>query len=109
MDTGEPGAPPPLRVLQFLGSLFFTAFFLLWTFCYGIFFTLVSLLLPFRARFALARVWAHVILAVLRWTCRLDYRVDDAVVEPASPAQHRQDHVGPHARQCEASAEGQQQ
>jgi 1-acyl-sn-glycerol-3-phosphate acyltransferase len=76
MDTVQPGAPRPLRVLQFLGSLFFTAFFLLWTFCYGIFFTLVSLLLPFRARFALARVWAQVILAVLRWTCRLDYRVE---------------------------------
>src|ERR1039457_7147501 len=71
MDTVQPGAPRPLRVLQFLGSLFFTAFFLLWTFCYGIFFTLISLLLPFRARFALARVWAQVILAVLRWTCRL--------------------------------------
>jgi len=76
MDTVQPRAPRPLRVLQFLGSLFFTAFFLLWTFCYGIFFTLVSLLLPFRARFALARVWAQVILAVLRWTCRLDYRVE---------------------------------
>jgi 1-acyl-sn-glycerol-3-phosphate acyltransferase len=61
---------------QILGSLCFTAFFLLWTFCYGIFFTLASLLLPFRGRFELARVWARVILTVLRWLCRLDYRVE---------------------------------
>ena len=31
---------------------------------------IACLLLPFRGRFALARVWARVILAVLRWTCR---------------------------------------
>jgi 1-acyl-sn-glycerol-3-phosphate acyltransferase len=64
------------RLAQLLGSLCFTAFFLLWTFGFGIFFTLASLLLPFRGRFALARCWARVILAVLRWTCRLDYRVE---------------------------------
>ncbi len=65
-----------VRAVQVLGSMFFTGFFLLWTFVYGIFFTLASLLLPFRARFALARVWARVILLMLRWTCRLDYRVE---------------------------------
>jgi 1-acyl-sn-glycerol-3-phosphate acyltransferase len=76
MDTIPLSAPRQLRPLQWLGSLFFTGFFLLWTFCYGIFFTFASLLLPFRARFALARIWARVILAVLRWTCRLDYHVE---------------------------------
>jgi len=76
MDSIPLSAPRPLRPLQWLGSLFFTGFFLLWTFCYGIFFTFASLLLPFRGRFALARIWARVILAVLRWTCRLDYRVE---------------------------------
>ncbi|MGA2562239.1 MAG: lysophospholipid acyltransferase family protein [Steroidobacteraceae bacterium] len=68
--------PGRVGVRQWLGSLLFTGFFLLWTFLYGIFFSLASLLLPFRARFALARVWSRVILAVLRWTCRLNYRVE---------------------------------
>ncbi len=62
--------------MQLLGSLVFTAFFLLWTFFYGIFFSIACLLLPFRGRFELARVWARVIMLVLRWTCRLDYRVE---------------------------------
>lgn len=62
--------------MQFLGSLVFTTFFLLFTFVYGIFFTVVSLFLPFRGRFVLARLWAWVLLTMLRWTCRLDYRVE---------------------------------
>ena len=76
-------APGPVGPLQFLASLVFTAFFLLWTFFYGIFFVLASLALPFRGRFALARVWARVILRVLRWTCRLDYRVEGREHLPA--------------------------
>ena len=86
MDTIPLSAPRQLRPLQWLGSLFFTGFFLLWTFCYGIFFTFASLLLPFRARFELARIWARVILAVLRWTCRLDYRVEGR--EPLPQGNH---------------------
>jgi 1-acyl-sn-glycerol-3-phosphate acyltransferase len=73
----------PAAALQFLGSLCFTVFFLLWTFCFGIFFSLACLLLPFRGRFELARVWALVILRVLRWTCRLDYRVEGREHLPA--------------------------
>lgn len=69
--------------MQVVGSLVFTAFFLLWTFCYGIFFTLVTPWMPFRGRFALARVWARVILGVLRWTCRLDYSVEGREHLPA--------------------------
>jgi 1-acyl-sn-glycerol-3-phosphate acyltransferase len=69
--------------MQFLGSLVFTTFFLLFTFVYGIFFTIVSLFLPFRGRFALARVWAGVLLTLLRWTCRLDYRVEGRENLPA--------------------------
>jgi 1-acyl-sn-glycerol-3-phosphate acyltransferase len=61
----------------------FTAFFLLWTFVYAIFFVVACLLLPFRGRFALAQVWARVILAMLRWTCRLDHRVEGAERLPA--------------------------
>jgi 1-acyl-sn-glycerol-3-phosphate acyltransferase len=63
---------------QTIGSVVFTAFFLLWTFCYGIFFFFACLFLPHRQRFLLARVWARAILVVLRWTCRLDYRVEGA-------------------------------
>jgi len=63
--------------------LVFTAFFLLWTFVYAIFFVVACLLLPFRGRFELARVWARVILAMLRWTCRLDHRVEGAERLPA--------------------------
>lgn len=61
---------------QLIGSVVFTAFFMLWTFVYAIFFVIACLFLPYRGRFALARVWARVILAVLRWTCRLDYQVE---------------------------------
>lgn len=68
--------------MQLLGSLVFTAFFLLWTFFYGIFFSIACLLLPFRGRFELARVWARVIMLVLRWTCRLDYRVEGRELLP---------------------------
>lgn len=63
---------------QAVGSVVFTAFFLLWTFFYGIFFFFACLFLRSRQRFLLARVWARVILAVLRWTCRLDYRLEGA-------------------------------
>ena len=44
--------------------------------CLRYFLSIACLLLPFRGRFELARVWARVILTVLRWTCRLDYRVE---------------------------------
>ena len=69
--------------LQVAGSLLFTVFFMAWTFFYAIFFVSASLFLPYRGRFALARVWAHVIMAVLRWTCRLDYRVEGREHLPA--------------------------
>jgi 1-acyl-sn-glycerol-3-phosphate acyltransferase len=65
-----------IEALQFIGSLAFTAFFMLWTFFYAIFFVVACLFLPFRGRFELARVWARVILVVLRWSCRLDYQVE---------------------------------
>jgi 1-acyl-sn-glycerol-3-phosphate acyltransferase len=62
--------------MQWLRSLLFTTFFLLFTFCYAIFFVLASLLLPWRGRFALARTWANVLLAALRATCGLGYTVE---------------------------------
>lgn len=69
--------------MQFAGSLFFTAFFILWTFFYGIFFFVTCTFLPFPRRFVLARVWGRTLLAVLRWSCRLDYRVEGAERIPA--------------------------
>jgi 1-acyl-sn-glycerol-3-phosphate acyltransferase len=62
--------------MQLLGSLIFTLFLFVWTFFYAIFFVTASLFLPFERRFALARVWAKVLLTVLKWTCRLDYVVE---------------------------------
>ena len=64
--------------LQALGSLFFTAFLFVWTFCYAIVFVLACLVLPFPRRFPLVRFWAAMLLWVLRWSCGLDYRVEGA-------------------------------
>lgn len=61
--------------MQWLRSTIFTALFLLWTFFYGVFFFFACLVLPFRGRFVLVRVWARVLLVSLRVICRLDYRV----------------------------------
>jgi 1-acyl-sn-glycerol-3-phosphate acyltransferase len=84
--------PPESRVagtsgpLQWLGSLVFTAFFPVWTFFFAIFFVIACTMLPYRGRFELARVWARVILAVLRWTCGLNYRVEGRELIP--PGNH---------------------
>jgi 1-acyl-sn-glycerol-3-phosphate acyltransferase len=69
--------------MQLLRSLLFTGFFMLWSFVYASFFVLASLLLPYRGRFALARVYAHSVLVVLRWTCGLNYRVEGRENLPA--------------------------
>jgi 1-acyl-sn-glycerol-3-phosphate acyltransferase len=73
-----PGARRHPQALQALGSLFFTAFLFVWTFCYAIVFVLACALLPFRRRFPLARFWAATLLWVLKWSCGLDYRVEGA-------------------------------
>ena len=62
--------------MQFLASLLFTSFFLVFTFCYAIFFVIVSPLLPWRGRFALARCWAATVLGALRLLCGLSFRVE---------------------------------
>ncbi len=62
--------------MQFLGSVTYTAFFLLFTFCYAIFFVIVAALLPWRARFVLARLWAGILLGALRIFCGLSFRVE---------------------------------
>lgn len=70
---GRRSRPAPV---QWAGSLLFTAFLFLWTFLYAIPFSLLTLVLPFPRRFALVRVYAASALAVLRWCCGLDYRVE---------------------------------
>jgi 1-acyl-sn-glycerol-3-phosphate acyltransferase len=72
--------------MQWLGSLVFTTFFLLFTFVYAIFYVLVCLVLPWRGRFALARAWARVLLGALRVLCGLDYRVEGEANIPRGEA-----------------------
>jgi 1-acyl-sn-glycerol-3-phosphate acyltransferase len=62
--------------MQSLRSLVFTAFFLLFTFCYAILFVIVGLFLPWRGRFALARLWSNILLGALGLICGLRYRVE---------------------------------
>jgi 1-acyl-sn-glycerol-3-phosphate acyltransferase len=72
--------------MQFTASLIYTTFFLLFTFVYGVLFCIVALFLPFRARFALARIWAGTLLFALKVICRLDFRVEGAGNLPAEPS-----------------------
>ena len=72
--------------MQFFASLLYTTFFLLFTFVYAIFFVIVSPFLPFRGRFALANLWASVLLLALKVICRLDYRVEGIENLPAEPS-----------------------
>ena len=72
--------------MQFIASLLYTTFFLLFTFCYAIFFVVVAPFMPLRARFSLANAWASVLLFALRVTCRLDYRVEGIENLPTEPS-----------------------
>jgi 1-acyl-sn-glycerol-3-phosphate acyltransferase len=69
--------------VRIVGSLLFTAFLFLWTFCYAIFFVIACCFLPFRRRFVLARFWANALLTMLKWTCRLDYVIEGRENVPA--------------------------
>jgi 1-acyl-sn-glycerol-3-phosphate acyltransferase len=72
-------------LLQWLGSLFFTGFLFAWTGLYSIGFVVMCLFVPFAHRFALARFYARIMLAVLKWSCGLDYRIEG---EPLPPGCH---------------------
>jgi 1-acyl-sn-glycerol-3-phosphate acyltransferase len=69
--------------MQLLGSILFTLWLFVWTFCYGVFFVVASSFLPFSGRFVLARFWGRVLLASLKLLCRLDYRVEGLENLPA--------------------------
>jgi len=62
--------------MQRLRSLLFTTLFFTFTVLYAVFFILASLVLPWRLRFALARVWSRILLGLLRAICGLDYRIE---------------------------------
>jgi 1-acyl-sn-glycerol-3-phosphate acyltransferase len=72
--------------MQFIASLIYTTFFLLFTFSYGVCFSVVAPFLSFRSRFALARNWASVLLFALKLICRLDYRVEGLENLPSEPS-----------------------
>jgi 1-acyl-sn-glycerol-3-phosphate acyltransferase len=61
--------------MQLLRSFIFTAYFLVWTLLYAMFFVVACLVLPIQARFALARIYAHAVLGGLRLLCGLSYEV----------------------------------
>jgi 1-acyl-sn-glycerol-3-phosphate acyltransferase len=62
--------------MQLIGSFLFTAFLFVCTALYAVLLLLVGPFLPFPRRFAMARQWSYVLLAVLKALCRLDYRVE---------------------------------
>jgi 1-acyl-sn-glycerol-3-phosphate acyltransferase len=62
--------------MQWLRSLLFTTFLFIWTGLYAIFFCLAASLVPYRRRFAIVKGWGVVLLAVLKYTCGLSYRVE---------------------------------
>jgi 1-acyl-sn-glycerol-3-phosphate acyltransferase len=72
--------------MQFLGSLLFTGFFLLFTFLYAIFFVIVAPWLKWNGRFALARGWARTVLGALKLLCGLDHRIEGAEQIPQGEA-----------------------
>lgn len=69
--------------VQLVGSVAFTAFLFIWTLLLASLFVLVGAFMPFRRRFTVARLWASVLLQVLRWTCGLRYRIDGVEHLPA--------------------------
>jgi 1-acyl-sn-glycerol-3-phosphate acyltransferase len=83
-ETGAGAARWRHPAVQLIGSLFFTGFWLAWTFLYAIPFVIVCALLPFRRRFLLARAYAVVGLWVLKWSCGLTYRIEGAPLPDGS-------------------------
>jgi 1-acyl-sn-glycerol-3-phosphate acyltransferase len=66
-------------------AFLFNVGFWVWTICLGTL-ALPVLVLPPRCAGRLGRIWARGILAWLRWTVRLDYRVAGAEHLPRQPA-----------------------
>ncbi|MFO1426876.1 MAG: lysophospholipid acyltransferase family protein [Steroidobacteraceae bacterium] len=71
--------------MQYLGSLVFTVFMFAWSLFYAMYFVVVSPFVPVKHRFVMAAGYARIMFDVLRWTCRLDYRIEGAENFPAEP------------------------
>ncbi len=69
--------------MQALGSIVFTSFLFVWSGFCAISISVVGPFMSVKTRFVLARIWSTVLLAVLKWTCRLDYRVEGRENLPA--------------------------
>jgi 1-acyl-sn-glycerol-3-phosphate acyltransferase len=69
--------------MQALGSIVFTSFLFAWTGFCAIGISVLGPFMPAKSRFVLAQIWSTVLLAVLKWTCRLDYRVEGRENLPA--------------------------
>jgi 1-acyl-sn-glycerol-3-phosphate acyltransferase len=70
--------------MQLLGSLLFTLLMFLTTAVAGVF-VLACAWLPIHARYAIPRIWARFLLAMLKILCRLDYTVEGRERLPKEP------------------------
>jgi 1-acyl-sn-glycerol-3-phosphate acyltransferase len=68
--------------MQLLGSLVFTLYLFVSTFVFSIGVVLAAVL-PYRARYVVARFWANSVLWLLKHTCGLDYTVEGRENIPA--------------------------
>jgi 1-acyl-sn-glycerol-3-phosphate acyltransferase len=62
--------------MQWLGSLIFTPFMMIWTVCFGLAYCVLCLFLPWRGRFWLTRLMTYVCFAAARVLCGLKYTVE---------------------------------
>jgi 1-acyl-sn-glycerol-3-phosphate acyltransferase len=62
--------------MQFVRSVVFTVFMMVWTLCWGVVYCVVCPFLPWRGRFWMAGVMTHVVFAALRLLCGLRYTVE---------------------------------
>ena len=69
--------------MQFLGSVVFTLFMVLWTISFGVVYCMVTPFLSFRGRFVFTGVMTHVCFFGLKWLCGLTYTVEGRENLPA--------------------------
>jgi 1-acyl-sn-glycerol-3-phosphate acyltransferase len=62
--------------MQWLASLVFTIFMMVWTLFFGLVYCIVCLFLPWRGRFRMAGVMTHVVFFALRVLCGLRHTVE---------------------------------
>jgi 1-acyl-sn-glycerol-3-phosphate acyltransferase len=69
--------------MQWLGSIVFTVFMILWMLVFAIAYCLITPFLPFKGRFWMAGVMSHVVFFALRVLCGLTYQVEGRENLPA--------------------------